>query len=114
MMIRNRTKNRVIAEKAEIADTFFSRLKGLLGRRELHQGEALVIEPCNSIHTVGMKFSIDALFLDDECRVVALRRDIRPYRFTRVFRRAKRVVELPVSTIEGSSTSIGDQIDIER
>ncbi len=112
-MIRNRTKNRVIAEKVEIANTFFSRLRGLLGRHELQRGEALVIEPCNSIHTIGMKFSIDALFLDGDGRVVALRRDIRPYRFTRIFRNAKRVVELPVSTIEDSRTSIGDHIDIE-
>jgi len=113
MMIRNRTKNIVIAERAEIAATFFSRLRGLLGREILREGEALVIEPCNSIHTIGMKFSIDALFLDRESRVVGLRQDVRPNRFTRVFRKAKRVVELPVSTIENSRTSIGDRIDIE-
>ena len=112
MMIRNRTKDIVIAERAEIADTFFRRLKGLLGRNDLQPGEALVIEPCNSIHTIGMKFSIDALFLDRESRVVGVRKGIRPNRFTRVFRKSKLVVELPVSTIENSRTAIGDQIDI--
>lgn len=112
MEIRNRTKNQVIAERAEFANTFFRRLKGLLGRNELRPGEALVIEPCNSIHTIGMRFSIDALFLDRESCVVGIRKGIRPNRFTRVFRKSKRVVELPVSTIDNSQTSIGDQIDI--
>ena len=103
----------MIADRASMANTFFGRLRGLLGRSELKPGEALVIEPCNSIHTFGMRFSIDALFLDGDSRVVALRRCLRPYRFTRIFGKARRVVELPVSTIEKSQTRVGDLIEIE-
>lgn len=113
MRVTNDTKGRVLAERAEKADTFLRRLRGLLGRKALVAGEALVIEPCNSIHTIGMRFPIDVLFLDAENRVIGIRRDVRPGRMTRIFRGSRRVVELPVPSIERSGTDMGDRIRIE-
>jgi uncharacterized membrane protein (UPF0127 family) len=113
-MVVNTTKDVILADKVEMADSFFRRLKGLIGREGLNASEALIIEPCSSIHTVGMKFSIDVLFLDKEDRVVGIRKNIRPYRFTRVFWKANRVVELPASSIVNSNTDIGDLIKIDR
>ena len=52
------------------ADTFFQRLKGLLGRRELEQNEALHIRPCNHVHTIGMRYDLDIVFLDIEGNVL--------------------------------------------
>jgi uncharacterized membrane protein (UPF0127 family) len=111
--VRNASKGVVLANRALLADTFVGRLKGLLGRKNLPKGEGLIIEPCSGVHTIGMRFSIDVLFLDVENRVIGLRRGIRPYRFTRLFRKARRVVELPVSTIDDSRTDVGDSISIE-
>ncbi len=112
-MIRNLTKGAVLADRVEMANTFFGRLKGLLGRSELRKGDALVIEPCSSIHTVGMKFSIDVLFLDKRSRVVGLRKCVDPFRFTRVFWRARQAIELPASSIDDTNTGMGDIIDID-
>ncbi len=112
-MVVNTSKNVVLADKVEVADSFCKRLKGLIGREGLPANGALVIEPCSSIHTVGMKFRIDVLFLDREDRVVGMRENIPPYRFTKVFWKANRVVELPASTIVNSNTDIGDLIRID-
>jgi hypothetical protein len=113
MRVTNDTKGRVLAERAEVADTFIGRLRGLIGRKALEAGEALIIEPCNSIHTIGMRFPIDVLFLDAEDRVVGIRTAVRPGRATRIFWRARRAVELPVPSIERSGTDLGDRIRIE-
>jgi hypothetical protein len=113
-MIRNETKGVLLAEEVGVADTFFGRLRGLLGRRKMRKGEALVIDPCSSIHTVGMRFTIDAIFLDKKRRVIGLCKSIKPFRFTRVYWNAKYVVELPDSSIERSGTDIGDEISIDE
>ena len=55
---------RELATSVQVADSLFARMKGLLGRTELNPGEALWIIPCKGIHTIGMRFAIDAVFLD--------------------------------------------------
>jgi len=54
--ITNQTKNTVLAAHAAVADRLFKRIKGLLGKKGLGEGEALIIRPCNSIHTFFMRF----------------------------------------------------------
>jgi len=65
---------------AEVAETPFQRIRGLIGRRMLRPGEGLLIEKCNCIHTCFMRFPIDATFLDRQDRVVKIVRNIRPGR----------------------------------
>ena len=62
MKLINKTSGKVLAENLEVADTFFSKMKGLLGRDNLPEGEALHIIPCNNIHSFFMKFEFDAIF----------------------------------------------------
>jgi len=114
LKIENATKEVTLADEAGIADTFFGRLKGLLGRKDLPKGDGLVIDPCTGIHTVGMKFGMDVIFLDRSSCVIGLRTGIAPNHLTRIFWKAKRAVELPVATIEDSGTDIGDLIRIEE
>lgn len=66
--------------EAEVAETFFERAKGLIGRRVLPEGTGLLIPHCNAIHTLFMRFAIDATFLDRKGDVVKVVRDIRPGR----------------------------------
>lgn len=66
--------------EAEVAETAFQRMRGLIGRKELAGGKGLLILKCNCIHTFFMKFAIDATFLDAEDRVVKVVRNIRPWR----------------------------------
>ena len=71
---------RIAGVEAEVARSFGARVRGLIGRRGLAPGEGLLILKCNAIHTLFMRFSIDATFLDAQNRVVRVVRDIRPWR----------------------------------
>ena len=104
------TCRKVLAERVQRADTFLSRLVGLLGRDGLAEGEALWISPCKGIHTMGMSFPIDAIFLDGDLRVVALRHRVRPWRATRFIKGAVSVLELPAGSILMSGVAVGDQM----
>jgi len=99
-----------LAERVEEARTVLARLRGLLGRRELPEGEALRIEPCNSIHTFFMKFSIDAVFLGRDGTVLRALRGLRPWRATRIYPAAAMVVELPEGTLLRTDTHEGDRL----
>ena len=65
---------------AEIAESAFARMRGLIGRRGLEPGKGMLITKCNCIHTFFMQFPIDATFLDGEGKVVKTVRNIRPWR----------------------------------
>ena len=94
-LLRNVTRGTVIARYPEVARGFWARGRGLLGRSALGPDEALVISPCGSIHTLGMRFGIDAVFLDRRRRCLAVARDLRPGRIGPLVRGAHSVVELP-------------------
>lgn len=106
----NETCRKVLAERVQRADTFLSRLVGLLGRDGLGEGEALWIFPCKGIHTMGMSFSIDAIFLDEGLRVVAVRHRVRPWRATGFIKGATSVLELPAGSILMNGVAVGDQM----
>ena len=110
MRVLNKTQNRVIASKAVLADSFFTRAKGLLGRTSLSSDEALVITHCNSIHMFFMKFAIDAIFVDKTHHVVGLLEGIKPNQLSPVFFKSIYVVELKEGKIQESGTKLGDEI----
>ncbi len=113
MKIINLTKETLLADKVILANTPFSRIKGLLGKQSLGGSEALIIEPCNSIHTFFMRFAIDVLFLDSQGKVVGIKENMPPFRLSRIYPKAKRVVELPPPAINQSRTCLNDQVVIE-
>jgi uncharacterized protein len=84
----------VVCERCTVADRMWPRLKGLLGRREIDQGEGMLIRPAPSIHTFFMRFPIDAVFLARDGTVLKVSAHVRPWR-ARSCRRAHAVVELP-------------------
>ena len=112
MMIRNVTRNALIADKAIAANTMFKRMKGLLGRERFNSGEALVITPCRSIHMLFMKFPLDIIFIDRANTAVGLCPNIRPFQFSPFFPRAHSAIEIPAGTIAASRTQMGDTIQI--
>ena len=85
--------DRVVCERCLLAETPLARMRGLLGRRGLETGEGLLLRPAPSIHTLFMRFPIDAVFLDGERRVVRIAADVRPWR-TAAARRSRAVLEL--------------------
>jgi uncharacterized membrane protein (UPF0127 family) len=88
-----------------------SRRQGLLGRRGLPAGEALVLAPCSSVHTAFMRFPIDLLFLRRDGRVLKTSAGVRPWRI-RLAWRAFAVVELAAGTLEHSTTVRDDVVEL--
>jgi len=110
MRIINQTRSVTLAEDAALADTFPKRIQGLLGRKELKTGQALIIWPCNSIHTYFMRFPIDVLFVNKDNQVVSVIPSLKPYRLSPIYLKSCFVVELPSGSIKSTLTSPGDQL----
>lgn len=94
----------------KVADTHWSRLRGLIGRRRLGPDEGLWLVPCQGIHTIGLVFPIDVVYLGLGGEVVHLMENVSPFRFTAIRRNAHSVLEFPVRTIHESQTRLGDSI----
>ncbi len=112
-LIRTRDGVRaLLASNLFTADGLVSRTKGLLGRKSLPLGEGLWIKRCNSIHTLFMRFAIDAVFVDDNLKVVSIYRNLKPWRITRLHFRASSVFELPAGTLK-NEIEAGDLMTVE-
>lgn len=107
MKIINTTNNATLAANTAVADTLFKRMKGLLGRSEFPRGDAVVITPCNSIHTFFMRFAIDVLFVNKDNRILAAKSGLLPFRISPVYFKAKFVIELPAGVIQATQTLPG-------
>lgn len=110
MQIINQSNGKVIATKFFLAKSFWHRLRGLLGRKLLPSGEALVLEPCSSVHSCFMRFSIDIVFIDKQKKIIYLQENLTPWHFSPVVRKAKAVIELPAGSIKAQSISLGDTL----
>jgi uncharacterized protein len=108
----NRTRNTILVTRGEIAASWWSRLRGLLGHPPLHSGEGLLLRGEKAIHTVGMSFAIDVVFLDRTGQVVHLIPAMGPLRASPFIGRATDVLELPAGTIAATGTQVGDQLDL--
>jgi uncharacterized protein len=113
-MITNVTRGTTIATEVHFATTGKERTRGLLGRDEMPEGEALVFPRCRQIHTFGMHFPIDVLFVDKSGRVARAVPDMKPGRLTAWVLRSRTTVELPAGTIVKSGTRTSDEIAIEE
>lgn len=111
MKIINKTKQTIIAQEAEMADTFFSRMKGLLGRKQFTLEQALVITRCQSVHMFFMHFPIDVVFVNQRQCVVGIVQNLKPFQLSPIFWGADYVIELPLGSVAGSKISKGDQIE---
>jgi len=109
----NTRTGKELSVDVKVADNLFTRMKGLLGRKELPVGDALWIKPCFSVHTFFMQFPIDVLFLNKQNQVIAAVRNLKPNRMTRLYPQSFSVLELPPGTIVADNIQIGDQLEIE-
>jgi uncharacterized protein len=110
----NRTREAYLAIALAVADTHWTRLRGLLGLAEddFGNGSGLWIVPCHGVHTLGMGFPIDVIYLDRSLTVIDLHHEVRPWRFAPVRRHAVSVLELPCHMAAETKTAIGDRIEI--
>jgi hypothetical protein len=110
--VRNVTRDVVLADAAQTADTSAMRRTGLLKHTRLDPGDGLWIVPCESVHSFFMKFTIDVLYLDREHRVKKVRPEMAPWRVSACLT-AHSVLELPAGTIARTGTQAGDRVEIK-
>lgn len=108
--VLNETKSTVVARNVRRAESAWSRFWGLMGRRALHEGEALHISPCNSVHTFFMRFKMDAVFLNKETRVVKVVPDMKPFRAAVGGKGAHSVLELAAGAAALAGVEEGDTL----
>jgi uncharacterized membrane protein (UPF0127 family) len=110
----NQTRQRYLATELTVAQTHWSRLRGLLGASadDFRNGRGLWIRPCRGVHTLAMRFPIDVVYLDRDGTVVHLEPNLQPWRFSPVRLQAASVLELPIRSIAATETALGDRIEI--
>jgi uncharacterized membrane protein (UPF0127 family) len=102
----------VVCGRCVLADTFHSRLRGLLGRKRLGADEGLLLTPSGGIHTWFMRFPIDVAFLAPDLTVLGIRAAVKPWRMI-AWRGAGAVLELPAGTCERRKLRVGDRLALE-
>src|ERR1700758_1156903 len=110
----NRTRSAYLATELGIASTHWTRLRGLMATdpRKFRADRGLWLFPCKGVHTFGMRFPIDVLYLDGDKVVIHLEENLKPWRFAAIRRKATSVLELPEKTVSVTGTSVGDHIEI--
>ncbi len=110
----NLTRQAYLATSLALANTHWTRLRGLLGLKsdDFRNGAGLWIVPCHGVHTLGMGFPIDVVYLDRSMTVIDVQAELKPWRFAPVRRHAASVLELPCNTAAETKTLVGDKIEI--
>jgi len=109
--VENRTRAVTLGEAIDVADTSSKRRTGLLKHAGLAKGQGIWIVPCEAVHTFGMKFSIDVLFLNKKRKVLKVRKDM-GRRGIALCLWAHSVLELPAGTIAATGTEPGDELEL--
>ena len=112
--VKNLTKKRLIARRVRMAKNFLERMRGLLGTKTLDKDEGLWIPGCQGVHTFGMGYSLDVVYLDDTMTVIGLALELKPNLAGPIFWRAKSVLEFPAGTVGESGIQIGDKLLLEK
>ena len=111
MIIKNSHRGTILGEAIEVALTASQRVKGLLGRECLEDGQGLLFKSCSSLHTFFMHFPIDIVFMDKKGKVLKTAPEVRPFKLVAAPFRAYYALELPTGAITHSATRVGDILD---
>ena len=112
--VYNKTRETFVATNVSVADNYIRRLVGLLGKTKqwAKLGRGLWIIPSRGVHSIGMLFPIDLVFLSRDRTVVHIEEHFRPFRISRISLKATSVLELPAHAIYRSRTRVGDNLEI--
>jgi uncharacterized protein len=109
----NPARGSILGTRIGLADRWWLRFRGLMGREALPAGEGLILRPCRAVHMRGMAFPLDVVFLDRSGAVVAAYHSIPPGARTRWHKAARDALELPAGTLTASRTALGDTIVLD-
>ena len=104
----------VLVDRLIMAESVFARMRGLLGRKHLPKSSAMLLRPCNSIHTVGMRFPLDVIFVDASVRVTRTIGNLKPNRFALGGQGAKAAIEAQAGWLDLSAIRPGTQLEISN
>jgi uncharacterized membrane protein (UPF0127 family) len=104
--------DRVVCERCDVADHLVARMRGLLGRSDLPQGEGMLLRPAGSIHTFFMRFPIDVVFLNEENEVVKVVHRLAPWRAAGM-KGARSVIELAAGEAESRGIEVGSTMQFD-
>ena len=113
MMVLNLTRSSVVVQNLRVAQNLWERMRGLIGTEPLQIGEGFLIPHCQGIHTFGMTYRIDLIYLDREGKVVALFEELEPNQLGPIRFQTHSILELPVGAITRSGTHIGDLLNLD-
>jgi uncharacterized membrane protein (UPF0127 family) len=113
LLVRNSTREILLGDAVDVADTSSKRRAGLLKYPGLNPGQGLWIVPCEAVHTFGMKFPIDVVFLNRKRKILKIRKDMGRWSMAMCLR-AHSVLELPAGTLQMTSTMPGDQLEFQK
>ena len=114
MIVRNAAHNTTLGEAIEVAATAAQRVRGLLGRDCLEDGQGLLFKNCASLHTFFMTFPIDIIYADRKGKVLKVAPGVKPFKFVAAPMRAFYAIELPEGAIERSGTRVGDMLAFDE
>ncbi len=113
MIIYNSSKNILIADNVKVAKNFITRSIGLLSKKDINPNEALIIKPCNAVHTFFMKFNIDVLYIDKNNKVLSIFENISNSKILPINFKCAYVIELKAQNIK-NKISINDIIELKN
>lgn len=108
--VLHKASQKILSTQCRVADTSWSRMVGLLNRDSLNPEESLLIVPCFHVHTFFMRFPIDTVFLGSDDRIVGIE-SLTPWHISRLYRKAKKVLEMPAGSSSRHALKIGDQLE---
>lgn len=104
----------VICEKVELANNFYKRFMGLMYRKSMEENEGLLLDPCNQIHTFGMKFPIDTITISRDNIITKIDVKVGPGKVRPKVKDGKKVLELTAGTCEKYGLELGDSIEFQE
>lgn len=111
-LIINTSNGEIISKAAYLADKFWLRFKGLLGKRNMRDDEALIIYPCSMVHTLGMKMDIDVLFINDKGEIIYIIEKMLPGNISPMVKKARCVIEMAAGKVANSNIAVGHTLFI--
>jgi len=112
--VHNLSRGVMLAGRGRVAETAWERMRGLLGTDTLPEGEAMVIAPCNSVHSLFMRYPFDVVFAGPDQVVRRVIAQVPPWRMTAPVWGARYAIELPAGAAARSHTVAGDQLEIRE
>jgi uncharacterized membrane protein (UPF0127 family) len=112
MKVQVKHREKILSNNILVADDPVSRVIGLMFKKS-PKGDGLLLEPCNSIHTFFMRYSLDVIFLNKSNVVVKIIRDLKPWRMTFIYFKARKTLELPAGKLP-SDIKEGDVLEVQN